>query len=62
MKNDRNIVEYIKSLLNDIDCYVNGNERPNDWFDCGYVDGSWDTLIDILNQIGVEHTYKKVAV
>lgn len=62
MKNDCGIVEYIKSLLDDIDCYVNGNERPSDWFDCGYVDGSWGTLIDILNQMDVKHTYKKVVV
>lgn len=59
MKDAFDIVEYIKKLLDTLDCYVNGDERPDDIFDCGYADGSWDTLIDLLNQLGVDHKYEK---
>lgn len=54
------IVAYIKSNLDDLEPYVHGDERPTDLMDCGYNDGTWNTLIEILNKMGVEHKYKQI--
>lgn len=60
MGSNSDIVEYIKNNLDDLDPLVNGDERPNDLMDCGYLDGSWNTLVEILTKMGVEHHYKQV--
>ena len=61
MKNDFNIEQYIRGVLEDLNPLVNGNERPTDLMDCGYVDGTWDALVILLNNLGVEHQYKVVG-
>lgn len=54
------ITKYIKDELDDLDKYVNGDKRPKDLLVCGEVEGSWNTLIKILNKIGVKHNYRQV--
>lgn len=54
------ITKYIKDELDDLDEYVNGDKRPKDLLVCGEVEGSWNTLIKILNKIGVKHNYRQV--
>ena len=61
MKKDFNIEQYIRGVLEDLNPLVNGNERPTDLMDCGYVDGTWDALVILLNNLGVEHQYKVVG-
>ena len=61
MKNDFNIEQYIRGVLEYLNPLVNGNERPTDLMDCGYVDGTWDALVILLNNLGVEHQYKVVG-
>lgn len=61
MKNDFNIEQYIRGVLEDLNPLVNGDERPTDLMDCGYVDGTWDALVILLNNLGVEHQYKVVG-
>ena len=60
MADNSNIVEFIKRSLEELDPVVNGDERPNDLMDCGYADGSWNTLVEILTKMGVEHHYKQI--
>lgn len=50
---------YVRGVLEDIEPIVNGDERPSDLMDCGYVDGTWDALINLLDNMGIEHAYKK---
>lgn len=54
------ITKYIKDELDDLDKYVNGDKRPKDLLVCGEVEGFWNTLIKILNKIGVKHNYRQV--
>lgn len=54
------ITKYIKDELDDLDKYVNGDKRPKDLLVCGEVEGSWNTLINILDKIGVKHNYRQV--
>lgn len=61
MKNDFDIEQYIRGVLEDLNPLVNGDERPTDLMDCGYVDGTWDALVIMLNNLGVEHQYKVVG-
>lgn len=35
-----------------------GEERPNDLMDCGCIDGAYNTWIDVLNLLGVEHSFE----
>lgn len=34
-----------------------GEERPNDIYDCGVIDGEYDTWISILDILDVNHNY-----
>ena len=35
-----------------------GEDRPNDLMDCGCIDGAYNTWIDVLNLLGVEHEFE----
>ena len=35
-----------------------GEERPNDLMDCGYIDGAYNTWIEVLNILGIEHRFE----
>lgn len=53
------VIEYAKSELDENKPYLYGEEeRSNDLYDCGYVDGEYNALIEVLNRIGEEHDYE----
>ncbi len=35
-----------------------GEERPNDMMDCGCIDGIYNTWINVLDVLGVEHSFE----
>ena len=51
MKERFDIELYIRGVLDDLDPLVNGEERPTDLMDCGYVDGTWDALIILPSDV-----------
>ena len=54
------VVQYAIDNLNGMQHQLyGGEERPNDLMDCGVIDGSYNTYIDILNFFGVKHNYKE---
>ena len=59
--NDDIIEELVKAAhekLTDLEsCLYEGADRPNDIYDCGVIDGEYDTWISILNILGVNHDY-----
>jgi hypothetical protein len=62
-KTSDEIVNELKELalqkLSDLEDYLyEQNERPSDIYDCGTIDGEYDTWIAVLNALGVEHSFK----
>lgn len=55
------LISFAKESIKDLLPYIyGGEERRNDLMDCGYADGSYDTLISVLDNLGVKHGYEKV--
>ena len=53
------IVEYAKETLDNDKPYLYGEEeRSNDLYVCGYVDGEYDALVTVLTYAGEEHDYQ----
>jgi len=53
------IIEYAKETLEDNKPYLYGEEeRSNDLYDCGYVDGEYNALVYVLNLAREEHDYE----
>ncbi|MCH5303544.1 MAG: hypothetical protein J1E41_01660 [Ruminococcus sp.] len=54
------IIAYAKDVLETNKEYLYGEEeRSDDLYLCGCVDGEYDALINILDLAGVEHNYQK---
>ena len=50
-----NIIEYAKKTMDDSKPYLYGEEeRSNDPYDCGYVDGKYNALVTVLRLAGEE--------
>ena len=59
----REIVAYAKSVLQDNEEYLFGNEsRPLDLYDCGYTDGEYNAFVTVLDIAGENHNYEKQGV
>ena len=53
------ITESAIETLEENKSYLHGEEeRSNDLYDCGYVDGEYDAYIRILNILEEEHDYQ----
>ncbi len=54
------IIESARTELDERKSYLYGSdERSNDLYDCGYVDGEYDTWIRVLDLSGEKHNYQK---
>lgn len=58
-KDDFDVELYVNMVLEDLDPLVNGEEKPTEPHALGYVEGTWDALVILLNNMGIEHTYEK---
>ena len=55
----KDITEYAKSTLEESSSSLFGEEdRPNDIYDCGYIDGEYNALVNILNMAGEKHDFQ----
>jgi hypothetical protein len=52
------VANAVENLEEQTDYIYGGDERPNDLMDCGYADGNYDAWYEVLELLGIKHSFK----
>lgn len=52
------VANAVENLEEQADYIYGGDEKPDDLMDCGYADGNYDAWYEVLEFLGIKHSFK----